>query len=168
MFLLSSLLSSPHSQFPPLSPSPPPLLSSTHSSPFPSLNPLPFLSLPHSPTPLLLQVVRTTGLRALHGLFSSVAGPQGLTAQLNGQLISVSTVSSSLTPLSSHSSHPLLSLFLSSLPLPLFSWPPLHPFFFPSLTFSLLPLFLSLSLSPSRLSMTTNLVWLTPKCYKHG
>jgi len=33
-------------------------------------------------------VVRITGLRALHGLFSSIAGPQGLTAQLNGQLIS--------------------------------------------------------------------------------
>ena len=95
-----------------------------------------------SPTPLLLQVVRTTGLRALHGLFSSVAGPQGLTALLNGQLISVSAVSSSLTPLSSHSSHPLLSLFLSSLgPLSIpFSFP-LLPFLF-SLSFSL-----SLSLS---------------------
>ena len=99
-----------------------------------------------SPTPLLLQVIRTTGLRALHGLFSSVAGPQGLTALLNGQLISVSTVSSSLTPLSSHSSHPLLSFSPLFFPL-LSSLGPLSiPFSFPLLPF-LFSLSFSLSLS---------------------
>ena len=149
----------------------------------PSISLLPPLSIPslfslyssHTfpPHPSSLQVVRTTGLRALHGLFYSVAGPQGLTAQLNGQLISVSTTSS-LTPLSSHSSpftsvpppfllrlppSPSLSLLLSpppslSLPLPpSLSLPPspslsLPPS--PSLSLSLfLPLLLPPSPSPS-------------------
>ena len=35
------------------------------------------------------QVVRTTGLKVLNGLFLSMAEPQGLTEQLNAQLISV-------------------------------------------------------------------------------
>ena len=121
----------------------------------PSISLLPPLSIPslfslyssHTfpPHPSSLQVVRTTGLRALHGLFYSVAGPQGLTAQLNGQLISVSTTSS-LTPLSSHSS-PFTSVpppFLLRLPpspsLSLLLSPP------PSLSLPLPP---SLSLPPS-------------------
>ena len=134
------------------------------------------------PYPSSLQVVRTTGLRALHGLFYSVAGPQGLTAQLNGQLISVSTTAS-LTPLSSHSSRPLpiyFSLYLSIPPPPhfflrllpspslslLLSPPPLSLSLPPSFSY-LLPL-LPYDLSSSRLSMTTSLVWLTPKCCKYG
>lgn len=46
------------------------------------------------------QVVKTTGLQCLRGLFTSVAGPQGLTAQLNGQLISVSDPFTPAAPLS--------------------------------------------------------------------
>lgn len=37
-----------------------------------------------------LQVVRTTGLKVLNSLFLSMAEPQGLSEQLNAQLISVS------------------------------------------------------------------------------
>lgn len=40
----------------------------------------------------VVQMVRTTGLKVLHGLFSSTAGPQGLTSDLNAQLISVGHV----------------------------------------------------------------------------
>lgn len=42
------------------------------------------------PPPHLLQMVRTTSLHVFHGLFSSLTEPQGLTAELNGRLISVS------------------------------------------------------------------------------
>ena len=45
---------------------------------------------------LCSQVVRTTGLKVLNGLFQSMVEPQGLTEQLNAQLISVSTSNTSL------------------------------------------------------------------------
>ncbi len=35
-------------------------------------------------------MVRTTGLKVLHGMFSCIAGPQGLTSDLCAQLVSVS------------------------------------------------------------------------------
>ena len=39
-----------------------------------------------------VQIVKSTGMQCLDGLFSSRSGPQGLTAKLNGRIISVSGV----------------------------------------------------------------------------
>ncbi len=36
-----------------------------------------------------VQMVRTTGLKVLHGMFTSIAGPQGLNSDLCAQLVSV-------------------------------------------------------------------------------
>ena len=59
-----------------------------------------WLFITYGPSLFFGQVVKTTGLQCLRGLFTSVAGPQGLTAQLNGQLISVSDPFTPAAPLS--------------------------------------------------------------------